>query len=134
MASAGGNPCPEGKEPIWESELIHKAHILIFLIAACHIVYAMVSIALSMLAMRRWHKFEQRVKGGQLLPLPLDGLQKHGEPALVFGLRQCLRQFTNPIDIATYSALRALFVDRVEVRCILPSPCPVHLPKRSIIH
>ena len=116
MASGGGHSCPEGQEPIWESDLIHKAHILIFLIAACYIAYAMVSIALSMLAMRRWHKFEQRVSGGELLPLPLGGLQHHGESSLIFGLRQCLRQFSRPLDVATYSALRALFVGRVNVR------------------
>ena len=129
MASGGGHSCPGNQEPIWESELIHKAHLLIFLIAVCYIAYAVVSIALSMLAMRRWHKFEQRVIGGELLPLPLGGLQHHGEPSFVFGLRQCLRQFTHPLDIATYSALRALFVGRVQVRaharlpCLLISPC-----------
>jgi hypothetical protein len=37
LASAGVNPCPQGKESLWASELIHKAHILIFLIAASHI-------------------------------------------------------------------------------------------------
>eukprot|EP00892_Ulva_mutabilis_P008977 jgi/Ulvmu1/6451/UM003_0081.1 len=115
MGSGGGDSCPDGEEPLWESELIHKAHILIFLIAVCHIAYAMVSIALSMASMRRWHKFEQRVNGGELLPLPLGGLQKHGESSFVFGLRQCLRQFTHSLDVATYSALRALFVGRVNV-------------------
>ncbi len=79
FAAAAASQCPEGKESIWASDLIHKAHILIFLIAVSHIIYAALSMALSMLAMRRWASLEREVQDGLLLPLPLGGLQRHHE-------------------------------------------------------
>ena len=42
--------------------------------AVTHILYAALSMTLSMLAMRQWFQFEERVKDGRLLELPLGGL------------------------------------------------------------
>ena len=105
-----------GKEPLWSSALIHKVHILIFLIAISHVLYGMASLAISMLAMKRWRAFERTAQQGDLLDLPVDQLQKEGESRFVFGLRQAVRQFTKPIDRATYTALRRMFVETMHVR------------------
>jgi len=108
--------CPEGKEPFWSSALIHKIHILIFLIAASHVIYAVSSLTMSMLSMRRWQEYERTAQEGELLPLPTDQLQKTGESRIMFGLRQAGRQFVYPIDRPTYIALRRLFFERMPVR------------------
>jgi hypothetical protein len=71
--------------------------------------------ALTMLAMRRWFQFEQQVKDGRLLRLPLNGLMQEHEGHLVFGIRQCVRQFTDPISLPEYAAIRRLFFERMEV-------------------
>lgn len=107
--------CPEGKEPFWSSALIHKIHILIFLIAASHVLYAVTSLTMSMLSMRRWQEYETTAQEGELLPLPTDQLQKEGENRVMFGLRQAVRQFMYPIDRPTYIALRRLFFERMPV-------------------
>eukprot|EP00892_Ulva_mutabilis_P012318 jgi/Ulvmu1/9459/UM052_0027.1 len=107
--------CPDGKEPFWSSALIHKIHILIFLIAASHVIYAVASLTMSMLSMRRWQEYERTAQEGELLPLPTDQLQKADESKIVFGLRQTVRQFINPIDRPTYIALRRLFFERMPV-------------------
>lgn len=95
--------------------MIHKVHILIFLIAISHVVYALMSLGISMLSMRRFHAFEKVAQEGNLLPLPTDQLQRAGESRIMFGIRQAIRQFTHPIDIATYIALRRLFIEAVQV-------------------
>jgi hypothetical protein len=48
--------------------------------------------------------------------MPVRGLQRHGEPTLVYGLRQCVRQFTHPVNEAQYGAIRALFISVTKVR------------------
>lgn len=116
LAGGGESPCPDGKESLWSSDLIHKCHILIFLIAVCHLIWAMLSSVLSVFAMRKWHKFEANVQGRGLLPLPVGGLQREGEPMLVYGLRQCVRQFTHPVNEAQFGAIRALFIHLTKVR------------------
>lgn len=83
--------------------------------AVTHILYAALSMTLSMLAMRQWFQFEERVKDGRLLELPLGGLMRHREPHVLFGLRQCIRQFTHPISLPVYAAVRRLFFDRMQV-------------------
>lgn len=124
LAASAGDSCPEGKEPLWSSALIHKIHILIFLIAISHVVYALMSLGISMLSMRRFHAFEKVAQEGRLLGLPTDQLQRDGESRIMFGIRQAVRQFTHPIDIGTYLALRRLFIEAVQV-CLLnlPSTC-----------
>jgi hypothetical protein len=106
--------CPEGKEPLWSSGLIHKVHILIFLIAMSHILYAMATLFISMRAMHRWREFESIAQDGRLLPLPVGQLQHEGETRWAFGLRQAIRQFTHPIDIATYVAIRRMFIESAQ--------------------
>lgn len=101
---------------MWSSALIHKVHILIFLIAVSHVVYALMSLGISMLSMGRFHAFEKVAQEGRLLDLPTDQLQRHGESKIMFGIRQAIRQFTHPIDIGTYVALRRLFIEAVQVR------------------
>ena len=83
--------------------------------AVTHIVYAAIAISLSMLAMRQWFQFEDRVSDGRLLELPLGGLMRHREPHVLFALRQCVRQFTHPISLPVYAAVRRLFFDRMQV-------------------
>jgi Mlo family len=123
LAASKGSSCGEGKEPLWSSKLIHKVHILIFLIAISHVLYALLSLAISMLSMRRFHRFERTAQKGELLNLPIDQLQRQGESKIMFGIRQGVRQFTHPIDKATYVALRRLFFERMQVPHI-PLPAP----------
>ena len=121
---AASADCAEGKEPLWSSELIHKVHILIFLIAISHVLYAMCSLAISMRAVRKWRRYERVAQSGELLDLPVAQLQREGEHKIWFGIRQGLRQFTHPIDAATYVALRRMFVETMQVctkRAALPS-------------
>jgi hypothetical protein len=118
LAASGENSCPEGKEPLWSSDLIHKVHILIFLIAISHVLYAMVSLGVSMHAVRKWHRYEQAAQEtGELLDLPVGQLQREGEHKYWFGIRQGIRQFTHPIDRATFVALRHMFIETMQV-CI----------------
>ena len=99
-----------------------QAHILIFLIAACHLIWAMLSTVLSVLALRSWHQYEARMKTKGLLPMPVGGLQREGEPVVFYRLRQCLRQFTHPVNEAQFGAIRALFIDFTKVPCLHCQP------------
>jgi hypothetical protein len=92
-----------------------QVHILIFLIAISHVLYAMTSLGISMHAVRRWRRFEAEARNGDLLDLHVGQLQREGEHKLWFGLRQGLRQFTHPIDQATFVALRRMFVETMMV-------------------
>jgi Mlo family len=123
-AAKATSSCGEGKEPIWSSNLIHKVHILIFLIAISHVLYAMLSIGVAMHAVRKWRKYEQTAQQGELLDLPVGQLQRQGEHKLWFGLRQGVRQFTHPIDQATFVALRRMFIETVQVRSLAAPWCP----------
>jgi hypothetical protein len=114
LAASSDNPCQGGKEPLWSSELIHKVHILIFLIAVSHVLYAMTSVAISVHAMHRWRRFECSTQSGELLDLPVDQLQREGESKVHFALRQAIRQFTSPVDQPTYLALRRMFIKSVQ--------------------
>ena len=93
-----------------------QVHILIFLIAISHVLYAMTSLGIAMHAVRRWRRFEVTAHSGDLLDLPVGQLQREGEHKLWFGLRQGLRQFTHPVDQATFVALRRMFVETMMVR------------------
>lgn len=92
-----------------------QAHILIFLIAACHLIWAILSSVMSMVALRRWNTYEAHIHGRGLLHMPVGGLQRHGEPAFVYGLRQCIRQFSHPVDEAQFGAIRELFIEFTKV-------------------
>jgi hypothetical protein len=50
----------------------------------------------------------------------------HGEPVIWFGLRQCVRQFTHPVDMATYGAIRMMFIDQMHVRSAALHPPATH--------
>jgi hypothetical protein len=100
---------------MWSSALIHKMHILIFLIAVSHVLFGMASLTLSWVSMVRWRVFEEKAQGGELLTLPTDQLQREGESKVIFGIRQCVRQFTDRIDLPTYIALRQEFLFRTRV-------------------
>jgi hypothetical protein len=112
--------CPNGKEPLWSSDLIHKVHILIFLIAVSHVLYALTSLAISLHSIQRWHEYERSALLHGLLDLPVEQLQREGENRVSFGLRHTIRQFTHPIDEATYIALRSMFIENLQVCCLHP--------------
>lgn len=117
LAKAVEHSCPDGQEPVWESKLIHKAHLLIFLIAAVHILYSMTSIGLSLLAMKRWKRFERQVtQAAEPLPEPWAVQHGHSRSGMFLGLAQLFRQFYRPLDIGTYAALRRLFLNKMNVR------------------
>lgn len=114
--------CPAGKEPLWPSDLIHKLHILIFLIAVSHVTYALCSLGICLISIRRFARYEKLAAQG-LLPLNLGQLQRQGESRIWFGMRMCLMQFTERIDVGTYLAVRRQFIERAQVqhplaRCI----------------
>ena len=115
--------CPDGTGPLWESKLIHKVHILIFLVAVAHVVYGSVSLAISMWSMRRWKHFEEAAQQGDLMPLPIGQLRNESESSCWFGIRQAVRQFTHPIDKPTYIALRRMFCERMQARFSSPFCC-----------
>eukprot|EP00892_Ulva_mutabilis_P008285 jgi/Ulvmu1/5829/UM025_0087.1 len=116
LAKALEHSCPDGQEPVWESKLIHKAHLLIFLIAAVHILYSMTSIGLSLLAMRRWKNFEKQVsQTTDALPEPWALQQGHKKSGMFLGFMQLFRQACRPLDLGTYAALRRLFLEKMNV-------------------
>lgn len=117
LAKAVEHSCADGQEPVWESKLIHKAHLLIFLIAAVHILYSMTSIGLSLLAMRRWKRFESQVTDAKdALPEPWAVQHGHRKSGMLLGFVQLFRQMYRPLDIGTYAALRRLFLHKMNVR------------------
>ena len=118
---AAESSCKIGKEPLWSSALIHKVHVLIFLIAVSHVLYALTSLFISMIAMRRWREYERAATQEGLLDLPTEQLQREGESRVAFGIRQTIRQFTHPIDRVTYVALRHMFITTLQVYTVLPT-------------
>lgn len=86
----------------------------------------MTSIGLSLLAMRRWRRFEKQVvEATEPLPPPWAVSHGHSRSGMLLGLVQLFRQIYHPLDLGTYAALRRLFLDKMQVCATAGSPCRI---------
>ncbi|KAG0590251.1 hypothetical protein KC19_1G084500 [Ceratodon purpureus] len=59
LASApSGSVCPEGHESFLSAQGLHQLHIFIFVLAAAHVVYSCITMALALAKVHSWHKWE----------------------------------------------------------------------------
>ncbi|KAK9168901.1 hypothetical protein Syun_001041 [Stephania yunnanensis] len=63
LAGGGTDKCAaKGKVPLVSSDGIHQLHIFIFVLAVCHVLYCIITLALGRLKMRRWKAWEKETK------------------------------------------------------------------------
>lgn len=76
LAAAGDTGCPEGQQPFVSAAALHQTHILIFLMAACHITFCALTMFMTEHTAGRWRRFEEGVVSRRTGEAILKRLQK----------------------------------------------------------
>jgi hypothetical protein len=107
--------CPPGEEPLWSLTALHQAHILLFCIAAVHILYTALSLVLCLWRVGRWRALEEAARARRWPRLAGRFLPRPAERAAVHALKCFVLVWTQSVNEELYVGLRRLFVERFDL-------------------
>jgi len=114
-AAAGESPCGAEGESFVSAAALHQTHILIFLNAACHIIYCSLTMFMTEHRASGWTKYEAMVTSGENVSDDMMVTMQSQVPTVYekewkqFAAEFC-GQFTGGVNALTYIALRNWFV------------------------